>query len=1140
MIEKINYVNLHSHSQFSLLDSHVDYQDYINTIKKESMEPYLSMTEHGYMGSTVNFLETCKENDVNSIVGNEIYMTTEKELKKWQNKDIKQPSRYHLVLLAKNKKGYKELVRINNIAIKRKQVFVSRIKRWYVLITPDIIEEVNPKNLIALNACLGSYAFAPALFDNNLKETKLRVDWLRKTFGQDYYFEFQTLNHPKQRLMNELQVKFMNQYKDQKAVVTSDSHYIDKEDSYLRDITMAANWKVALKQFNIINSKRNSSEEQVDIYFKTNKTLLETYYENGHNEIIPEDIFENACKTTIDIAHSITKFSLKAKQELNTMKQYFDEDIDEQLKQECLKGFKKFYHTFDNPKKYADRLKNELEIIKNKNFAAYFLVVQRVLQTMREKNVYHGPGRGSGGSFLTNYLLEITTADPIKTGFLSSRFLDETRLDAPDIDVDVMDRKTTINIIKELFPNHDAVLISNKGMLHTKSLIKTVWRVLDIEYPNVGKSSLNSAETISKHIDANYNLLSVTIHDILEDKYFKQIIDDWQINVGDEKDLDLKTILLKLNGNLNFLSVHAGGVLLLDKNDEIVPFIPLIGNDIADFASAYSESGSLTELESIGKIKFDFLGLANLRQLHEVIDRAAEDFDNDKNEFYNKIHPSNINFNDQHVFENFRQGYTEGIFQFNSSGMTKILKDLKVESLFELSICNALYRPGPLGFGLHEKVIKNKFNPNDIGKEFDKNIWDIIGPHMDKSYGIFVYEETVMKIGRDIGDFDPGQLNGFRKFLKTGQIMKKKNKRKFNKLQKEFYNQFIEKGVEKNLNEDSLISLWNMMESFSDYSFNLSHSFSYSILAFQTMFMSTYFPGYWYTSVLNESFDKLGNIIKQIKERGLKIKIVPPQLSNLYENCMFKMDEQDPSCGIIYIGLSQVKGIGEKAAIALNTLFDVKFKKFDTFIDYLAENKLSAINKRALLTMANIGMFDSFGLTRQEARAKILIMKEKTNYRVVKEQKEGKRAKYRPMELDEAIIKDVDDNNIIDSFFYASEIDALGSAFSPNPAEKLRIKLMQIRLNPKIRNGKDYDAGLITKIMEKTTKTGKKFFFMQIDSIMQGALDVFVWEKDIKKIGHTVFASLQKYNTIVFLAQKNKWGAGDSWNLKSLTVIKEQ
>ena len=328
------------------------------------------------------------------------------------------------------------------------------------------------------------------------------------------------------------------------------------------------------------------------------------------------------------------------------------------------------------------------------------------------------------------------------------------------------------------------------------------------------------------------------------------------------------------------------------------------------------------------------------------------------------------------------------------------------------------------------------------------------------------------------------------------------------------------------------------MESFSNYSFNFSHSFSYAALAFQTMFMSTYFPGYWYASVLNESFGKLGNIVEQLKERALKIKVVQPQLSNLYENCKFIInDNKDPNVGTIYIGLSRVKGIGDKAASALNTLFDIKFKSFDEFINHLTENKLTAINKRALITMANIGMFDSFKLSRQEARAKILLIKEKNNYRVVTEHLEGKRPKYRLMTIEEAMEKDAEDNKITDTFFYISEVEALGIGFSNNPSVKLNKKLMQLRMNPKIKDSKDYDAGLVSKILEKTTKTGKKYFFLQIDSLSHGNMDIFLWEQDIKKIGLAMISSIDKYDMVVFCAKKNSWGSGDTYNMKALIKV---
>lgn len=394
-----------------------------------------------------------------------------------------------------------------------------------------------------------------------------------------------------------------------------------------------------------------------------------------------------------------------------------------------------------------------------------------------------------------------------------------------------------------------------------------------------------------------------------------------------------------------------------------------------------------------------------------------------------------------------------------------------------------------------------------------------------------------MKLGREIGKFDPSQLNRFRKFLKEGQKIIVDNKKLYNKLRKEFYDQFMENGVTQNLDRDELEKLWLLMVKFSLYSFNQSHSLNYSLLAYQTMYMSVKFPGYWYAEVLNENPGKLENVMQEIKSRSkidnLRIKFSPPQLGNFFTDYTFVPDENgNPYDGTIYIGLRHIKGFGEKALPQMTQLVGQSFNNIDDFLSYIKENKLNAINKTALLAMANIGMFSELGLTREKARAKILV--EKDNSFRVEEESTGKRKKWRPMRILEAMEKDREDNKIGKKFFFIAEKEAIGVPFTDNPTHVLKDKIRSLQM----KYGDKYvDGGLLSSIKKKKTKNGKTYYLLFVDSLLKKCeVMMFLWEKTLNQLGEEFFTSLEEYDAVVFVGRENDWKNG-TYNIDSIIKV---
>lgn len=1067
------YVNLHQHTHYSILDSISKISDYLDRIESIKKMPHvMALTDHGTMMGSVELLNTCKQRKFKPIIGMEIYMATDEEWSQFEEKQLPRLPRSHLILLAKNYEGYLSLVKLNNEAIRQGYVTKTRIGRQYVVPSIEFIKDIIvPETLICSTACMGGFINSP-LHDENVKIglTDKRLKQLYDIFNNDnLYIEFMLLTDEKQLKVNENLARMAGKY-NLPTIFSCDAHYAFEQQSYMREYATAVNWKIPLWKFReIISEQRDYGEAlQRELFIRTPKEIMEAYYEGGHHKIIPEEMMAKSIENTLLIADEIEEYSLDRPQSLMISKDYKEfENIDELFQNALMVGFKervikvipKKLHT-----QYMERLEYEIGVITEKGFIEYFMLLHEITRRARKKDCLVGVGRGSAVGSLICYLLGISEIDPIKYNLMFERFLDLSRKDYPDIDVDFEDRKVAIGILREMLPQHDVVQIANRNCFHLKTLITYLIKLFSLS----GKHhDINKAvNEWSKFVDSR-ELETI-------DDFFNQPEVDELLKGFDE--CDLQEVFRTFENNIVAISAHAGGVVLSERQNSTIPYSPLLGNEISEFVTSYCESMNFTELEQLGYIKFDMLGLSNLRTIHAAVKSIIENHKDDyktQKQLLNELSPIYNKFDDESVYVNFGEAYTDGIFQFGSDGMKDLLQKLHPDSIIDLAIANALHRPGPLNAGFHTTIIGIKNHGLDDKFIDDDIIWDLIKDVVKETYTLPVFEEQVMQIGQRIAGYDGGELNKFRKFLKGGKHLRIRDPKEHKKQSKLFYDKFINGGVViHGIDKHQLEKLWEMLEGFSEYSFNKSHALSYAILAYQSMWLATYYPGEWYASILTHAPGDitLQRIMSTLRKRKLTISIAPPRVNNVYIGYRFDADKN-----IIFIGIDKVKGIGPKAAEELLKITD----KITSFKQFYANKQYSkrVVNKKVVLNLISIGFFDD--VVEEDDRS-IVVAEFKRQY------EKGYKQKSFEDILDE--VRDEYDN----MYFYKAEQNAFGVSFFDHPLNYLDGVIKELQDSA---GGQLVAACLIRSVERKKTKKEKPYLYIKIDSPHVMGEGVFVWRR---------------------------------------------
>ena len=867
---KIRFAHLHTHTEYSILDGISKIKDLAKKASENGIEA-VAITDHGNMFGAVKFYEEMKKVGVKPIIGMEAYVCEDD-----MNVKTKANKNYHLTLLAMNEEGYKNLSYLSTIAYLKGFYYKPRFD------LKTLFE--NNKGLICLSGCLGGM-IPQYILKKDFKKAESIAELFKKNFNDRFYLEIMKNGLPEEEIIRE-KLKEISEKYDIPLVATNDSHYVNKEDSIVQEIAMAIGRKTTM------DDDRRFKFGTDQYYFKTKEEMYEIFSDNLE-----------ALENTVKIAERCNfefKFGEFKFPKIDVPE---GETPDSYLKKICEKNLPLRYknENFDIAKK---RLERELEVISSMGFSSYFLMLYDFVSFAKKNNIPIGPGRGSGAGSIVTYLLGIMEADPIKYNLLFERFLNKERITMPDIDLDISDEKRDklINYVREKYGEGQVAQIITFGTMAARAVVRDVARVFS--YP------LDKIDAIAKSIP-HFSSLSEAIKDPLKGYY--------------ENDNEVRKLLdysLRLEGNVRNPSTHAAGIVI--SNEKIYETSPLAVNG-EDIVTQYD----MVDVEKLGLLKMDFLGLRNL----SIVQHTVEFIKNNKGI---NIEPYKLERNDKKVFKLLQSGRTTGIFQLESRGMRETLKKLKPTSFEDIIAVLSMYRPGPLGSGMVDSFIRRKNGQEKIEYEHPK-----LEPILKETYGVILYQEQVIRIFNELGGFSMGEADLVRRAMskKKKDVMEKQRVK------------FIEGCVENKIDKKTAEKIFSSMESFAQYGFNKSHSTGYAILSYVTAYLKANYPLEYLTSLLisiSGDTDRMKEYIQEAKD--FNIKILPPDINNSYSS--FSIEGEN-----IRFGLSSVKNVGSKSTDAI--VEERKKGKFKSFMDFLDRIPKEAANSKILESLIKVGAFDS-------------------------------------------------------------------------------------------------------------------------------------------------------------------------------------
>jgi DNA polymerase-3 subunit alpha len=890
-----SFIHLHLHSQYSLLDSCLKIDELIKRGLEYNM-PAIALTDHGNILGALTFYKAARKNNIKPIIGAELYLAPESRFTK-PEKNNDEINYNHLVVLVKNDRGYRNLSELISRSFTEGFYRKPRIDK-------DLLEKY-PEGLLVLSACFhGEIPFK--LLNGRQEEAYEAAKWYRELFKDDFYIEIQ--NHGLEKQVEVLpQLIQLSKDLGIPLVATNDVHYLNREDADARDVL------ICIQTNNVLsNPDRPMKKETDEMYFKSTEEMRKLFAD------VPESL-----DITMEIA-SRCNFDFK----LGT---YFlpdfqvpgDTDIDGYFEKICREGFERLRPSLEGKKHgikaYEDRLDDEIEKVRQMGFPGYFLIVWDIVRFSKEKGIRVGPGRGSVVGSLVAYVTGITAIDPLEYDLIFERFLNPDRISMPDIDIDFDGerRDEVINYIRNKYGEENTAQIVTFGRMKAKLAIRDIGRVLEIPLGDVNKLAKMIPDgpkvELKSEIDGSIDLQKELKH-VPETKR-------------------LINFALKLENNIRHTGVHAAGVVIAPK--KLTEFMPLYkAKD--DIVTQFEKD----EVEEIGLLKMDILGLKTLTIIENAL-KAIKEVEG------KEIDLDNIPLDDEITFKVFQEGDTDGIFQFESSGMRDYLRRSRPDKITDIIALNALYRPGPLGSGMAEVYVKRK-----LGKEKVEYLFLELQDILEDTYGIIIYQEQVMRISVKLAGFAMSKADEMRK------IMGKKLTHKLPPVKKAF----MEGGIKKGFNKKKLEQLFGQMETFAEYGFNKSHATAYAFLAYQTAYLKAHYPVYFMMANLSSESDKTttsSKVIQYISEaKKMGIDILPPDINKSSE--YFRVESRTA----IRFGLKGLKNVG---AAAINSILHARDigGAFKDYSDFITRIDLSKVNKAVLESLIKSGALSCFNLKRR-------------------------------------------------------------------------------------------------------------------------------------------------------------------------------
>ena len=922
-----NFVHLHNHSQFSVLQSTISIKDLVDSTSKNNM-PAVALTDHANMMGSFRFINEINKYNKQIIIDNSKLSDGSDEIKPQikpilgceffvcedhLNKSFKDYG-HQIVLLAKNKNGYQNLAKLSSIAYTKGFYYVPRIDKNLIL--------KYKNDIIVLSGNL--FGEIPSKILNiGEKQAEDSLMWWKKNFGTDFYLEIMNHDQEDERVVNKV-IKRFSKVHDIKLIATNNNYYCEKQDANAHDILLCV--KDGEKQSTPIGKGRGFRYglPNHEYYYKSSDEMKSLFEDCPESIINIQEVVDKIETYSLFRDVLLPKFEIPSEfEDPNDLKDAGKRGENNYLRHLTFEGAKKRY--VELTAELTERIDFELKTIEKTGYPGYFLIVEDFIREARKMNVSVGPGRGSAAGSVVAYCLWITNIDPIKYDLLFERFLNPDRVSMPDIDIDFDDegRGKVMDYVINKYGDTQVAQIITYGTMAAKSSIRDTARVLDLP--------LNDADRLAKLVPNMSKLKTIfeTEANKLRSEFRPEDLDkvNQLLNISDGNDLEAETISQAriLEGSVRNVGTHACGVIITP--DDITNFVPVATAKDSDL---YVTQFDNSVVEQAGLLKMDFLGLKTLSLIKSTVKIV-------KAKHGIVLDPDNFPLDDKKTFELFQRGETVGVFQYESAGMQKHLRDLKPTVFDDLIAMNALYRPGPMEY------IPSFINRKHGDEKIDYDLPEM-EEYLNETYGITVYQEQVMLLSQKLADFSKGEADVLRK------AMGKKQKSVLDKMKPKFLTQASAKG----LNIEKLEKIWKDWEAFASYAFNKSHSTCYAWIAYQTAYLKSNYPAEYMAAVLSNNMNDIKSVTFFMEEcKRMKLNVLGPDVNESYYK--FSVNKKNQ----IRFGMGAVKGVG---ANAVATIVNNRKKEgnYNSIFDLAKRIDLRAANKKAFDNLASSGAFDCF------------------------------------------------------------------------------------------------------------------------------------------------------------------------------------
>lgn len=1028
----MNFCHLHLHSQYSLLDGANRLEEVVKRAAELGM-PALALTDHGNLFGAVQFHDLAVQHGVKPIIGCEVYMAQDGR----KSKNGRSARANHLVLLASNEIGYQNLVRLVSLGYLEGFYYRPRIDK-------ELLSRYS-EGLICLSACLQG-SVASCLSRDRYQLARKEAGEFLDIFGPERFFlELQDHGLVDQKVVNKGIIELSRDL-EVGLVATNDCHYLNQDDATAHDVLLC------IQTGKTIEDTNRMTYQSEEFFFKTAEQMNALF---GHH---PE-----ALSNTLKIAE-MCDFRLP---EAESIFPEFDvpsgDTVDSYFEKVVRRGFEERLRSLENLEKegrlrhpiaaYRERLDREIQMIRQMNFAAYFLIVWDFIRHAREEQIPVGPGRGSAAGSLVSYCLRITNVDPLQYDLLFERFLNPERVTPPDIDIDFcMNRRSeVIDYVTRRYGRDNVSHIITFGTMAARGAIRDVGRGLNVPYAEVDK--------LAKLVPLS--------PDTTIDGALKNVRELRELADSNPKYQELMEIAGRLEGLSRHASIHAAGVVIAPR--PLIELIPLYKSTKDEITTQYP----MSDLERLGLLKMDFLGLTTLTVITQAL-KQIED------QLGKSIDLETIPLDDPKTLELFCEGKTGGIFQFESSGMRDILGKLQPSRFEDLIALNALYRPGPIQGGMIEEFINRRHGRVKVEYELPE-----LEEILKETYGVIVYQEQVMQIASRLGGFSLGEADLLRR------AMGKKKKKVMEAQRKKFL-----RGAERNgFDADKARRIFDLMQEFAGYGFNKGHSTAYALLAYQTGYLKAHYPVQFMAALLTNEMSNTDKIIQYQNEcREMGIQLEPPDINRGEVRFVGSGD------ATIQFGLAAVKNVGEAA---IQTILDCRHElgEFKGFFQFCEEVDQRTINRRVMEALIKAGAFDSLGYSRKSLM-EVLDRALEHGAKAQRDRISGQKGLFG--EAFEATVGGENVEEIPDQGEWSDrkkwryEKEALGFYLSGHPLRNFGVELKRFspfttRELKEMNSGRDVElGGIIASVRVMQTRKGDSMAAIQLEDL-DGTIEVLLW-----------------------------------------------